>query len=41
MQNTITYETASEFHEGCYQLSMQGAAFTANGSTLTITITGY
>ena len=41
MNNVITYDTAADFHEGCYQLTMQGAAFTANGSSLTITITGY
>jgi len=41
MSNTIKYDTAEDFHTGCYQLSMAGAAFHANGSTLTITITGY
>jgi hypothetical protein len=41
MNNTIKYDTAEDFHTGCYQLTMAGATFHANGSELTITITGY
>jgi len=41
MNNIIIYDTAKDFHNGCYQLTVAGATFTANGADLTITITGY
>jgi hypothetical protein len=39
--NTIQYDNATDFSEGVYLFTMQGMKFTANGSELTITITGY
>jgi hypothetical protein len=41
MNNTIKYDTSEEFHAGCLVLTMAGAVFHADGSALTITITGY
>ena len=41
MNNTIQYDNAADFTEGVYLFTMQGMKFTAQGSDLTITITGY
>jgi hypothetical protein len=39
--NTIQYDNATDFSEGVYLFTGYGMKFTANGSELTITITGY
>lgn len=41
LTNTIQYDNAADFSEGVYLFTMQGMKFTAQGSDLTITITGY